>query len=157
MIVSDKGVAFICSFEGFSAHPYKDPASGDEPITIGFGITVYPNDTKVTLHDPPVTKEQAMSFVKDHITHHISPWLDADIPHLIQQQYDSLCSFIYNVGLGNFQSSTLLKDIRKGSDCTVITKDMGMWVRAAGKVLPGLTKRRAAESLLYCTGSYGSL
>lgn len=157
MTLSNSGAALIAEFEGFSAKPYKDPASGGEPITIGYGSTYYPSGKKVTMQDQPVTKEQALSYLKDHVDHKISGWLTANVPGISQAQFDALCSFIYNLGLGNFQQSSLLRDIKAGKDCTTITADFMKWNRASGKVMDGLTKRRQKEALLYCTGSYGSI
>ncbi len=157
MTISDAGVAFICSFEGFSAAPYPDPGTKGAPYTIGYGTTVYPSGVHVTIADVHITKQQGMEYIRHHITTHIAPWLDTNLPTLIQAEYDSVSSFIYNCGLGNFQSSTLLKDIRKNAPCETITKDLMMWNKAAGKVLLGLTRRRNAEATLFCTGSYGSI
>jgi|SRR5579872_1545215 len=156
MNISDQGVQFICSFEGFRADPYPDPASGGEPYTIGYGTTIYPDGTKVTMADQPVTQDQAAGFLQDYINKNAAGWLNANLPDLTQTQFDSLCDFIYNLGLGNFQSSSLLRDIRAGASDDVITADFNKWVKAAGKVMPGLVKRRAAEASLYCNGVYNS-
>jgi len=59
-------------------------------------------------------------------------------------------SFAYNVGVGNLQSSTLLKK-HKAGDYRGAVAEFAKWNKAAGKVLPGLTKRRAAEAALYST------
>ncbi len=152
MNISANGVSFICTFEGFSANPYPDPASGGEPYTIGYGTTIYPNGKKVTMADAPVTKAQASSYIQAYVNTNIQPWLAQNLPALNQNQFDALCSFIYNEGLHNFQSSSLLKDIRSHADNNTITAAFNMWVNAGGHVMPGLVTRRAAEARLYCTG-----
>lgn len=154
MTISDQGVQFICKFEGFRANAYPDPATKAEPYTIGYGTTVYPNGTKVTLNDPPVTTAQAAGFLKDHVSKMCEGWLNQNLPNLEQNEFDALCSFIYNLGLANFQSSSLLKDIKAGAADAVITADFNKWVKAAGNVMPGLVKRRAAEANLYCNNVY---
>lgn len=154
MDISQQGVAFICSFEGFSANPYPDPASHAEPYTIGYGTTVYPNGVAVTLSDAPVTEDEALGFVQDHVDTNISGWLSANLPHLGQNQFDSLCSFIYNLGLANFESSSLLSAIKTGADNETITADFNKWVYGGGVVMPGLVTRRAAEAAMYCSGTY---
>lgn len=63
----------------------------------------------------------------------------------------ALASFIYNVGEGNFRSSTLLKLINQGQFCAAAGQ-FPRWNKAKGKVLPGLTKRRAAERALFMEG-----
>ena len=59
-----------------------------------------------------------------------------------------MVSFAYNVGLGNLASSTLLK-LHKAGDHAGAAAQFARWNKAAGKVLPGLTRRRTAESQLY--------
>lgn len=68
-----------------------------------------------------------------------------------QDQYDALVSFTFNLGGTNFASSTLLKKINAG-DCHGATNEFHRWNRAKGVVLPGLTKRRAAEAALWDGG-----
>lgn len=154
MTISSKGIDFICSFEGFSSKPYPDPASGGKPYTIGYGTTIYPNGKKVTMADPRVTKAQSKVFLEDHINKKIADWLNTNLPNLEQSQFDALCSFIYNLGLANLKTSSLLKAIKAGADNDTITADFNKWVKAAGKVMPGLVKRRAAEARLFCSGVY---
>ncbi len=154
MTISENGISFICSFEGFSATPYPDPASGGKPYTIGYGTTVYPNSTPVSLSDAAVTTDQAKGFLEDHVNKNISGWLSANLPGLSQNRFDALCSFIYNLGLANFEASSLLKAIRAGADNNTITTDFEKWDEAGGKVMTGLEKRRAAEAALYCNGTY---
>ena len=68
-----------------------------------------------------------------------------------QLMFDSLVSFTYNLGLGNFQSSTLLKKVNLGKfkECEI---EFVKWNKALGKVLEGLTRRRIAERNLFMQG-----
>ncbi len=80
----------------------------------------------------------------------------ADVKRLVkvkvtQLQYDALVSFAFNVGGTNLERSTLLKKINAG-DCHGATQEFHRWNRAKGVVLPGLSKRRAAESVLWDSG-----
>jgi lysozyme len=59
-----------------------------------------------------------------------------------------LVSFAYNVGAGNLKASTLLKKLNAG-DTAGAAQEFQRWNKAAGKVLPGLTRRRACEALLF--------
>lgn len=70
---------------------------------------------------------------------------------LTDYQRVSLWSFIYNVGSGNFASSTLLKLINAGQFCAA-SKQFKRWDKGGGRVLRGLTKRRAAEADLFLRG-----
>lgn len=68
-----------------------------------------------------------------------------------QAQYDSLVSFVFNVGTGNFASSTLLRKAN-AQDCYAAGREFLRWNRAKGVVLPGLTVRRKWESEQWLTG-----
>ncbi len=68
---------------------------------------------------------------------------------LTQGQFDALVSFVYNLGLGNLQSSTLLKIIRKTPNSPLIRSEFAKWKFADGRVQRGLVLRRKAEAELY--------
>lgn len=72
--------------------------------------------------------------------------------NLNQNQFDALISFTYNLGYGNFASSTLLRRIVMKMDSKSITEAFLMWNKCGHKVLKGLTYRRQSEALLYTTG-----
>jgi len=65
-----------------------------------------------------------------------------------QGQLDALTSFVFNLGVGSFKNSTLLRKHNAG-DYVGAKNEFGRWVHAGGKVLKGLVKRRAAEAALY--------
>jgi lysozyme len=67
---------------------------------------------------------------------------------LAQWQFDALVSFAYNCGIGNLKSSTLLRKVNKG-DFAGAAREFGKWNKAGGRVLTGLTRRRAAEATLF--------
>ena len=67
---------------------------------------------------------------------------------LDQNELDALTSWTYNLGVGNLQSSTLLKKLNSG-DKNSVPSEMVRWNKAAGKVLAGLTRRREAEAKLW--------
>ena len=68
---------------------------------------------------------------------------------LRQCQWDAIVSFVFNVGIRNFRSSTLLAKIRTNPDDNSIMDEFLRWVYANGKVMKGLQKRRLAEMKLY--------
>jgi lysozyme len=67
---------------------------------------------------------------------------------LTQGQFDALVSFAYNCGAGNLAGSTLLKLLNQG-DYEGAALEFPKWTHGAGKVLPGLVRRRAAEALMF--------
>ncbi len=144
MKISENGINLICSFEGFKSKPYLDIAG---VATIGYGTTIYPDGFKVSISDGEVGEEKAKEFISFHVENLIEPILNT--LNLNQNQFDSLCSFCYNVGIGAFKSSTLLARIKsKEGD---IEEAFLMWNKSGGKEVDGLTKRRKLEAQLYLT------
>lgn len=147
---SDNCVNLITTSEGFVPHPYVDPASGGEPITIGYGSTHYCDGTKVTLQDTPVTEEAGMELLKCFLNKSVLPKVHTLVTADINQnQLDAIGDFCYNLGSGNFASSTLLKKINANPNDPSIKAEFSKWNKAAGKVLTGLTIRRNKEATLY--------
>ena len=68
--------------------------------------------------------------------------------NLTQHQFDALVSFTYNCGEGNLQKSTLLRKVN-AEDFEGAAREFSKWNRGGGRVLRGLTRRRAAEALLF--------
>ncbi|MCY1305462.1 Lysozyme RrrD [compost metagenome] len=67
---------------------------------------------------------------------------------LSQGQFDALASFVFNLGSGNLQCSTLLRKLN-AKDYAGAADEFPRWNKAGGKVLAGLTRRRAAERALF--------
>lgn len=67
---------------------------------------------------------------------------------LTAYQFDAVASFCMNCGQGNLGSSTLLKKIN-ARDFDGAAKEFPKWNKGGGKVLSGLVRRRASESLLF--------
>lgn len=140
----------IINFEGFSGKPYLCPAGIP---TIGFGSTRYPDGTKVTLSDQEVTKEEALSILRGTLESFEKTVNTLVKPKLTQNQFDALVSFVYNVGSGNFSSSTLLVKLNQGKYLEAANEFL-KWNKAGGKPLSGLIRRRAAERELFLKEDY---
>lgn len=136
--ISEKCVTLVKTFEGFAAKAYKCPAG---VLTIGYGHTldVSPSDV--------VTEAQAAFMLKQELDE-FAIKVENLVKKATQNQFDALVSFAYNVGVSALASSTLLKKHNAG-DYEAAQKEFLRWDKAAGKVLPGLTKRRTHESALY--------
>jgi lysozyme len=144
--ISSKGIDLIKMFEGFSAKPYKCPAGVP---TIGYGNTFYPNGKKVTMADKSITEKQATEFLSATLLT-FEKYVDTYcIDTITQSQFDALVSFCYNLGPANLKSSTLLKKVNKNANDETIRAEFMKWVKAGGKTLPGLVRRREAEANLY--------
>ena len=146
MILDNKGYLLITKHEGLKLKPYLCPA---KIPTIGYGNTYYPDGKRVTLLDKDINKQQAFDMFKE-IANRFAKRVDALVTSNINQnQFNSLVSFAYNVGTGNFSSSTLLKKVNRNPDDLTIKDEFLKWNKAGGKVLNGLTNRRNEEADLY--------
>lgn len=140
MNISQNGIELIKKFEGCRLEAYKCPAG---ILTIGYGHT----GSEVHLGQK-ITQEQAEKYLKQDITIHSNNVSRLVKAPLNQNQFDALVSFEYNVGYGNFTSSTMLKLLNQ-KKYTEAAAQFGRWVYANKKILQGLVKRRAAEKELF--------
>lgn len=140
--ISDTGLKLIKSHEGLRLQAYPDPGTGGEPWTIGYGHTkgVQPGDEIDEIAATALLAAD-VSWVEDCINESV------DVA-LTQNQFDALCSFVFNVGCGAFKGSTLLKLLNEGN-YQAASQQFGRWSKAAGKTLPGLVRRRAEEAELF--------
>ncbi len=143
MKTSEKGLALIMRHEALSLKAYKCPAG---IWTIGYGHT---RDVKA---GDVCTKQQAVEWLMQDVKTAEAAINNAHLP-INQNQFDALVSFVFNVGIGNFKRSTLLKKIRANAFDKNIEQQFMRWnkARVNGRLKPlrGLTKRRTAESKLY--------
>jgi lysozyme len=68
---------------------------------------------------------------------------------ITQNQFDALVSLAYNIGIGNFRNSTLLRKLNLRENNAVLTGQINRWNRANGQIMAGLTRRRKAEAQLF--------
>lgn len=137
--VSGRGLKLIKQSEGIFLQAYRCPAN---VLTIGYGHTagVQPGDV--------ITAEQADTFLQEDVAESVRAVNRLVTVPLTQNQFDALVSFVFNLGIGNFRTSTLLKKLNAG-DYSGAAEEFPRWVRAGGKQLPGLIKRRDAEKTLF--------
>jgi len=139
------------SIEGVVLHPYKDSVGIP---TIGIGTTVYPNGTKVTMTDANITVQQAYDFCLDHLNHNVLPTLNRVVTvDQNQNQVDAIGSLVYNIGVGGFVDSTVLRKINESAPIEEIETSWKMWNKAGGHVVQGLVNRRNKELELYNTSN----
>lgn len=123
---------------------YPDPATGGAPWTIGWGTTGQ-DVTRGTVW----TKQRAQERFDEHITAFTTGVKNAlGGAKATQDQFDAMVSLAYNVGLGNFNASTLLKK-HKAGDYNGAKAEFPKWNKANGRVMTGLTNRRKEEAALY--------
>ena len=149
MKTSKNGILLITTFEGLRLRPYLCSAG---IATIGYGSTFYEDGTTVKMTNKPITKERAMELFKTTLVQYENAVNKLVKLTLTQNQFDALVSFTYNVGIGAFTKSILLKVINTNpNDLINIEKNFLKWNKANKKVITGLTNRRIAEYKLYYT------
>ena len=133
---------FTANFEGFSSTPYQDSGG---VWTIGFGSTRDLDGKPVTGATPAVARAVGLQMMQRDLGGADSA-ITSDV-HVVltAEEREALDSFIYNVGAGNFASSTLLRDINAGR-MDLAAQEFVRWDQVKGKVLLGLLKRRQAEA-----------
>lgn len=135
----EKAIDLIKKYEGFSARPYKCPAG---VLTIGYGRTI-----NVKPYD--ITTKEAETIWLDKYVKTIADQILAIVKvELSNNQICALIDFVYNLGIGNFKSSTLLRKINQG-DFSAAANEFLKWNKAGGIVLKGLENRRIAERMLF--------
>ena len=135
-----KGIDFLTQEEGLRLSPYLDSVGIP---TIGIGATYYPDTgKKVTMKDKKLTKEQAVSMFKALlVTYEKGVW-SVTRDDISQNQFNALVSICYNIGVGGFKGSTLLKRVNKDPHDPKIADAFLMWKKPA--VLIGRRKREIA-------------
>jgi lysozyme len=110
--------------------------------TIAFGRT-----KNVKLGDT-CTQEQADAWLEEELEEYTGYVSDAVTQTLQQNQIDAMVAWTYNLGPSNLRSSTMLQVLNEGK-FQEVPQQMRRWNKANGKVLPGLERRRLAESMLF--------
>lgn len=147
--ISPAGIALIKEFEGFRAKLYNDSAGH---CTIGYGTLVHRgscNGSEPAEYLAGISKERATDLLLQKVRQFEDAINDSVIVTLNQSQFDALVSFVYNIGAGAFRRSTLLRKVNANPAEQGIRAEFLRWVRAGGRVLPGLVSRRERESEVY--------
>lgn len=147
--INAAGLAHIKKWEGCRLDAYQDVAG---IWTIGYGHT--------TAAGPPtvnpglrITQAQADEILRDDLGQFEVAVEQAVKVKLTDNQFAVLISFAFNVGIGAFHKSTLLRKLNKG-DYDGVPMELGKWVNAGGKPVAGLANRRAAEAGLWAKDAF---
>lgn len=154
LTVGQDGVDLVKFYEGFRSNAYRDPGSGNQPITIGYGTTRI-DGIKVKLGDV-ITEPRANQIMKKQLDSEYGAAVRryCKVP-LTQYEFDALSSLCYNIGPGNFKSSTLLRKVNS-KDYIGAANRFKDWNKSKGQVMRGLTKRREKEAKLFLKESPGN-
>jgi len=165
MKVSKAGEDLMHFFEGYRNKPYRCSAA---IWTVGWGHAMYadqlalPNVRKegytgLIRSDYQLKEGDARVWSKDELVELFKVDIDTFergvlrlSPNLAshQSKFDSVVSFAYNAGLGNYQRSTIRMKVNRG-DWEGAAEAFMSWTKAGGKEVAGLVKRRKAEVALF--------
>lgn len=141
MKINALGLHLIETFEGCKLTAYQDVGG---IYTIGYGST---RDVKPGM---VITQQEAdLRLVEDLIPAENAVDKFVKVP-LNNNQYAALVAFVFNVGTGNFKTSTLLKKLN-AKDYKGAADQFLRWNKVKGQIIKGLTRRREAERELFLT------
>lgn len=147
MKVNAETLAHLKAWEGLRLTAYPDPGSRDgEPWTIGYGHT---SDGHMRVHKGlTITEAQAAAALAHDASEAATAIARLVKVPLNENQMGALVAFVFNVGIGAFQKSSLLRKLNAG-DYAAVPSELARWNKNDGKVMPGLTNRRRAEGVLW--------
>jgi len=154
MQISEHGLQLLKLWEGFELKEYKDSAG---LATIGVGHLITKSEQasgNIAIAGVPVKYRSGLTDqqVLDLLSQDVQP-ADKAVDNgvtvaLDQNQFDTLVSFTFNVGVASFTGSTLLKLLNQGQ-YTEVPVQLRRWNKAGGKVVLGLVNRRENEIRLW--------
>ena len=160
MKTSPEAIKMIKHHEGVRVKPYRCPA---HLWTVGVGHVIDPNHIKVPFEERrnlPIPNGWDRVLSMDEVDAVLAQDLgrfERGVARLCpasadrQGVFDALVSFSFNVGLGNLQRSGLRMKTNRG-EFQDAAEEFMKWTKAAGRVLPGLVKRRQDERAMYLSG-----
>ena len=145
MKIGAEGLKLIKEFEGCKLLSYKCPAG---VWTIGIGSTRYADGSPVKANQALPNEAAAIQLLTKTLASY-EHTVNTIGTELTQNEYDALVCLCYNIGSGNFATSTLVKMLKAGEPKSEVAKQFLRWDKAGGKPLAGLTRRRNAEAELF--------
>ena len=139
MKISQEGIALIKRFEGCELKAYQDSVG---VWTIGYG------HIKNVKEGDEIDQDKAEDMLKEEMPEYEGYINDMVEVPLEQNQFDALCSWVYNLGPTNLKDSTMLKVLNE-KKYEEVPQQIKRWNKAGGVVLNGLIVRRQAEALLF--------
>ncbi len=147
MTYSDELRAFIKGWEGpYSLTPHWDAVGGVWDIGYGHVIRNGEERRDITLDEVEMLLDWDLHFTDDSVS-------AAIVLPVAQCEYDACISLAYNIGIGAFAGSTLLRRLNAGDESGT-AEQFAVWNRSGGKVVNGLSRRRAAERAIFTDGDY---
>lgn len=133
-------VPMIARFEGLRLDAYRDAVGIP---TIGYGMTHYPTGRAVQMGDH-ITEQEALDGLEELVDDFMDHVMDTITVDVNAHELAAVTSLAYNIGIGAFRKSTLLRKLNQG-DKPGAALEFHKWNRAGGRILAGLTTRRETE------------
>ena len=167
MIVSLELVDFVAAWEGWKSSPSPDPlvpgvwdvghgmvltqADRDHPVLGRF----FDAQGRIDPYAQPLTRDEGRQLLEEELEGYAEEVDAMSEPTVLSQnEFDALCSIVYNCGAKAISSSTLMRRIREGN-VFAAADEWPRWNRAGGRLVPGLVKRRQAELRILLDAEYG--
>jgi len=139
-------------FEGLETEAYPDPATGGDPWTCGIGCTGTDAEGNVIGPGTVWSEQKALDEYGRRMATEFGPSVKKTVTvEMNQKEFDALVDLCYNIGGGNFASSTLVRKLNAG-DKAGAAEQFLVWNKGAGKVMKGLQRRRWAERHVFLGG-----
>lgn len=150
LTVSGLALGGIALHEGYRERAYLDPVG---VATVGFGTTRHGDGEPVRLGDAMAPPRAVLQLAADAERHWRAAAACIGPVPLAQHEADAFASLAYNIGVGAFCRSTLVRRLKQSPpDHAGACAEILRWNKAGGQVLPGLVRRREAEHRLCTTG-----
>lgn len=149
-----KAADLIKNFEGIirdKLNPSKIIAYQDSIgiWTIGYGSTKNPYTGEKVRQGDVITEATALDWLQQDIKQRVTAIKKLIKVPVRQNELDALTSLAYNIGLGAFQRSTLLRLLNSNAPKIQVADQFLRWNKAGGKEVRGLTIRRQLERKLF--------
>lgn len=136
----------IAKFEGLKLKAYQDSAG---IWTIGYGTTINPETGLPIKQGDEITHQKALDWLKIN-----TAGTQTAVKKLVKvpvndRELAALTSLTYNIGIGAFSRSTLLRLLNSGAKRDDVANQFLRWNKVKGQVVKGLTKRRQLEKDLF--------
>ena len=142
--INSEGLALIKQWEGVRLDAYLCPAG---VWTIGYG------HTRTAVEGMAITEAEAEALLQQDLAlfeAEVARAVDVD---LTDNQFAALVSWAYNIGTGAMRRSSLIRKLNAG-EYDAVPGELARWNKVQGKVVKGLSNRRAAEAGLWARGAF---
>ncbi|WP_394346997.1 lysozyme [Photorhabdus khanii] len=158
--MSQAGLDLLKEIEGLKLKPYDDQTGKNidnwtKGATIGYGKLI--SKSEWDTYKNGITEDEAEQLFKDTIAPYEKAVNDGITKEIKQNEYDALVVLSYNIGIGGFEKSSIVKminDENAKTDYDSIDDAWKAWNKSQGKVNQGLINRRESELKIFNDGVY---